>query len=332
MDRGYSTIDLFKIMLQKKIYAVGTIKKYKNLPSVIRKAKPLKGRGTGANDEELADDDDEDTLTVDSEYSVDPVSEQQTADEECKGEIDFITALVISSATTLQTADNAFLISSAPPLISGSSSTSTSNNNDLGTHKGQWIWMAKSLDRDHKLIATAWHDSGICLALSTRHGNEGSRVLRRAKGFQNRIERTCPELIDFYNSWMGGVDRADSLRAHLTTIRRCKKWWHALWHYVIDTAFMNSAILAEKCGFVIKDRSAFLHELICELVNDNGARSSRRTRSLIFDPPLPHYQNRFDKRGNCIVCYNSTKKISTTQYVYCNESSLLLKLWMFSKF
>jgi hypothetical protein len=122
-----STIDLFKILLQKKIYAVGTIKKYKNLPAVIRKAKPLKGRGTGANGEELADEDDEDTLTVNSEYSVDPVSEQQTADdEERKGEIDFITASVISSATMLQTVDNAFLISSAPPLISSSSSTSTS--------------------------------------------------------------------------------------------------------------------------------------------------------------------------------------------------------------
>jgi hypothetical protein len=203
MDRGYSTIDLFKILLQKKIYAVGTIKKYRNLPDVIRKAKPLKGRVTGANGEELADEDDEDTLTVNSEYSVDPVSEQQTADEESKGQIELITASVISSATTPQTVDNAFLISSAPSLISGSSSTSTSNNiDDLGIHKGQWIWMAKSLDQDHKLIATAWHDSGICLAISTRHGN----VLRRAKGFQNRIERTCPELIDFYNSWMGGVE------------------------------------------------------------------------------------------------------------------------------
>jgi hypothetical protein len=83
---------------------------------------------------------------------------------------------------------------------------------------------------------------------------------------------------------------------------------------------MNSAILAEKCGFVIKDRSEFLHELICELVNDNGTRSSRRPRSLTFDPPLPHYQDKFEKRGNCIVCYNLTKKIATTQY-YCKDCS-----------
>jgi hypothetical protein len=33
MDRAYSTLDLFSQLLDKKIYAVGTIKKYKNIPS-----------------------------------------------------------------------------------------------------------------------------------------------------------------------------------------------------------------------------------------------------------------------------------------------------------
>jgi hypothetical protein len=42
MDRGYSTLDLFGTLMKRKIYAVGTIKKYKNLPSLIRNAKPFR--------------------------------------------------------------------------------------------------------------------------------------------------------------------------------------------------------------------------------------------------------------------------------------------------
>ena len=124
-----------------------------------------------------------------------------------------------------------------------------------GLRKGEWLWLAKCLSPVQTMILTAWHDSGMCLALSTRHDNSSSIVQRKMKGVSGRIERTCPELMDFYNRWMGGVDRADSLRAHLTTIRRCKKWWHALWHYMLDTAFINSMILYEGSGFETKDRT-----------------------------------------------------------------------------
>jgi hypothetical protein len=63
MDRGYSTIALFEILMERKIYSVGTVKKYKNLPIEIRNAKPQKNSNRSGtrrmgqeNDEDTNDD------------------------------------------------------------------------------------------------------------------------------------------------------------------------------------------------------------------------------------------------------------------------------------
>jgi len=178
------------------------------------------------------------------------------------------------------------------------------------------------------MILTAWHDSGICLSLSTRHDHSSSTVLRKVKGSAVSIERTCPDLIDFYNVWMGGVDRADALRSHLTTMRRCKRWWHSLWHYLLDTAFINAMILYQESGFQMKDRSSFLHELISSLIGDTCSLYRRNRNKYAFYPPLPHYSNDFrksfperaSKRGNCVVCYSNSSKEERT-FFYCDSCS-----------
>ncbi len=82
-----------------------------------------------------------------------------------------------------------------------------------GLKKGQWTWL---VNKDIPAILTAWNNLGICLALSTRHSAVGSVVEGKVKGIVGRISRTCPELIKYYNDTMGGVDRADALRSHLT--------------------------------------------------------------------------------------------------------------------
>jgi hypothetical protein len=42
------------------------------------------------------------------------------------------------------------------------------------------------------------------LSLSTRHDISSSSVTRKVKGSVVPVERTCPELISFYNLWMCG--------------------------------------------------------------------------------------------------------------------------------
>jgi hypothetical protein len=282
MDRGYSTLDLFGTLMKRKIYAVGTIKKYKNLPSLIRNAKPFRMSRSKAlrkkSGNEVEEADESDSASVASAES-----EEQTESE-------FEDNIISIDAV------------SAPSAI-----LKPAASDDVGLKKGQWLWMVKKLDSPHHLLSIAWHDSGICLALSTKHTNAGSVVERKVKGSSDPVLRTCPELIEFYNKYMGGVDRADSLRAHLTTIRRCKKWWHALWHFILDTAFINSTILSNESGFKIQDRAAHLHDLIRELIGDSQTAFQKRRPRIQFDPPLPHYSaetpNPTTQRGACKVCY-----------------------------
>ncbi len=180
--------------------------------------------------------------------------------------------------------------------------------------KGEWAWLMKKTP----MIIVTWHDSGMCLALSTRHGPTGSTVERRTKGVVGKETKTCPELIDYYNQKMGGVDRADALRSQLTTIRRCKKWWHSIWYWILDTAFINAKILYEEScnrdGPPIK-RSDFLHDIIESLLKEGGFVSSLgKTKSA-------HYPNKRKKRGHCVNCFELERKRKFTNNIcmQCNK-------------
>jgi len=98
----------------------------------------------------------------------------------------------------------------------------------------------------------AWRDSGICLCISTRHHVEDGFVLRRVSGNRERIVRDCPKLIQDYNSFMGGVDRADALRAHLSTMRKVQKCWNSLMYWILDTALINCQILYQDRFFLLQ--------------------------------------------------------------------------------
>ena len=173
-----------------------------------------------------------------------------------------------------------------------------------GLKKGEWTWLS-NVDIPATLIA--WHDSGICIAISTRHSLVGTTVLRKAKGNVDRISRTCPELIKYYNEHMGGVDRADSLRAHLTTIRRCRKWWHSVWYWALDTALINAKILYDEHfpERKFKDRSDFMHAIVEGLFADAGvqAHSQTRTPQYCVKAGIEINQTRA-KSGVCVSCKN----------------------------
>lgn len=56
----------------------------------------------------------------------------------------------------------------------------------------------------------------------------------------------CPTVVNDYNKYMGGVDKADQLRALYNINRKSKKWWHRLFWGVIDIIFVNSFVINKK--------------------------------------------------------------------------------------
>eukprot|EP00475_Leptophrys_vorax_P014379 TRINITY_DN2075_c0_g1_i15.p1 TRINITY_DN2075_c0_g1~~TRINITY_DN2075_c0_g1_i15.p1 ORF type:complete len:551 (+),score=109.36 TRINITY_DN2075_c0_g1_i15:228-1880(+) len=246
LDRGYSTLSLFDRLYYAGFYAVGTIKRYSNLPDPIKNAKPNVGKPRRRNRER------NDVVNKQDEF-------------------------------------------------------------DGGLRKGQWIWLMKE---EPPTQLCAWHDSGICLSISTRHHVQGGHVLRRVSGKKHRIIRDCPQMIVDYNAQMGGVDRADALRAHLTTMRRCKKWWHALMYWILDTCFINAQILFEH-NFPVMKRHEFLHVLVSELIAEGNdpeqilPSSGRR----IAPTSDGHWPMKVENRSYCVRCRKAG--VDSTTFYRC---------------
>ena len=66
-------------------------------------------------------------------------------------------------------------------------------------------------------------------------------ILRKQKNpFVAASARECPEVAIDYGKYMGGVDDADRLRAFFTLRRPSRKWWWAVFTFILDTAMQNA--------------------------------------------------------------------------------------------
>ena len=79
--------------------------------------------------------------------------------------------------------------------------------------------------------------------MSNHHGPTSGHVLRRVSGQADRVLRCAPEVGVDYNGGMGGTDLFDFLRGMWTTLRKSKKWWKTLYHWILDTSMHNSYVL-----------------------------------------------------------------------------------------
>ena len=79
--------------------------------------------------------------------------------------------------------------------------------------------------------------------MSNWHNPTAGFVLCRVKGQADRVQRCCPTVGRDYNSVMGGTDLFDFMRGQYTTLRKSKKWWKTLYHWVLDSAGHNAYVL-----------------------------------------------------------------------------------------
>ncbi|CAK1582657.1 unnamed protein product [Parnassius mnemosyne] len=87
-----------------------------------------------------------------------------------------------------------------------------------------------------------WKDNKVVHLVSNFHGNEEATVSRKEKN-GSKTTVTCPMAVKHYNSYMGGVDTADRLRALYCIDRKSPKWWHRLFWGLLDIAFVNAFVI-----------------------------------------------------------------------------------------
>eukprot|EP00977_Amphora_coffeiformis_P020066 scaffold7821_cov107-Amphora_coffeaeformis.AAC.3 len=105
-----------------------------------------------------------------------------------------------------------------------------------------------------------------------------------------------PCIIDDYNHWMLGVDKADQLIAYYRQNLRCRRTWLPFLFYALDVARIISYIACYKLGWNFNSRrgSSIHKDFLVEFVKALLARATtfetrctRRCGQAIFNMPLP---------------------------------------------
>jgi hypothetical protein len=110
-----------------------------------------------------------------------------------------------------------------------------------GKARGSMWW-----DRTPPVLTLQWKDNKVVSLLTTiGNANETLQVTRKAKtgNAWRQINVRQPVAIKEYNMFMNGVDRSDQILANNNCLRKCMRWWKALFFHLIDIAIVNSYIL-----------------------------------------------------------------------------------------
>lgn len=100
------------------------------------------------------------------------------------------------------------------------------------------------LDSLSGIIVTRWNDNSVVTLASNCHGIEPLGTAKRwSRSERKFVDITQPYVIDRYNRHMGGVDRMDQNVSTYRISIRSRKWWWALFAYLLDVAMQNAWLL-----------------------------------------------------------------------------------------
>jgi hypothetical protein len=170
------------------------------------------------------------------------------------------------------------------------------------------------------------------------------KVRRRMKGRAQPLELDCPLALAKYNQWMGAIDDFDRLMSFHSCKLRSRKWWLAIFYFLIDVASINALHLwrIENPDEAVRfPRRVWIAGLIEEILQAYGAKRGRAPPTSAVPAPPPaeddrpaarpggkggshrglalasdilasdarlkerHFPAKEYKRGNCALCYHT---------------------------
>uniref|UniRef100_A0A6P7H8S6 PiggyBac transposable element-derived protein 4-like n=1 Tax=Diabrotica virgifera virgifera TaxID=50390 RepID=A0A6P7H8S6_DIAVI len=99
-----------------------------------------------------------------------------------------------------------------------------------------------SMVNDRGVVAVRWLDTKEVLFLSNCHSPSLSQTERKLKTGE-KCTCDCPEAVEFYNKYMGGVDLADQKIATYDLDRKSTKWWRKVFYKLLMASVINSSII-----------------------------------------------------------------------------------------
>jgi hypothetical protein len=110
--------------------------------------------------------------------------------------------------------------------------------------QGELDW---AMHESRRMCAAIWKDKQPVLLLSTHappitSGDPADCTVPRRNGATQLDIRTSPVLKE-YTKNMRGVDVADHLQGNYTSLTRTHKWWHRVFHFLLDLTTVNMYIM-----------------------------------------------------------------------------------------
>ena len=176
------------------------------------------------------------------------------------------------------------------------------------------------------ILAYSWKDCGVVYFLSTAHQPTllpltQPATVRRRSG--RKVEdRPCPPMAGPYGDHMGGVDVSDQYRSTYTVRQKSRRWYMALFYWVVDNALTNAYICqstahgehGQRCkksslDFRVAVATALAQSSLPEglpALNTKTPRRRQRINSVEDLPPLrgigSHYPKRSSRYLDCKIC------------------------------
>lgn len=154
-----------------------------------------------------------------------------------------------------------------------------------------------------------------------------STVKRYSQKDKTNVQVPRPHLFGEYNRFMGGVDRMDEninmYRIHI----RSKKWYWALFSWMLDACIHNAWQLQRKAGSK-RPQLDFRREIVLHYLNKYNSipkgpgrtsTSSSETASTSRFDKMEHYVTKIEKKRRCVGPYCKTKSSAVrTACCKCN--------------
>lgn len=181
------------------------------------------------------------------------------------------------------------------------------------------------------IMYTKWHDTREVAAISNCHKSSMSTIEKKLKNGE-KVVVPCPEIIKFYRSIMGGVDRADQLSGMYELDRKSQKWWKKVLYRLLMMSAVNSWIIYMNLHRKKEPFLEFLVQLAEGLIAEgqqtavvrrslkHGGYHSKKKR--IYGQSASHLPIEGTSRRRCTGCQK--KKIEKRTKTICQECQLPL--------
>lgn len=105
------------------------------------------------------------------------------------------------------------------------------------------------VDDKNGLVICAWFDNRRVLTISNFLGKDPvDEAKRYDKAKQESITISRPASVSLYNTFMGGVDKADMFLSLYRTKLRTRKWYHRIAFHILSLSVVNGFVIYREIG------------------------------------------------------------------------------------